>query len=259
MLKSLTEEEKKMLESLIEVEKMTKEGTLRDVFDELKETNHLVNKRITKELFAEDFLENTAREFVQGTLQLQYLGEDADAELVNVGDYKINPKFSPVLRNLLKNHEGIFSSCSLTQSLKTIVLTTLCGVMQEMRDNKLRDINSDVFVAWWFPFKLVYKAGFRIDFALDHIKRIGDEHDLRQDASSIQDSPLYKVHQEIAYISTEIDQRKARIKNLKKQALDNLSSHGSERSRFQANRFNQALGSWWKNAADGLLDDIPES
>ncbi|KAH9669517.1 cysteine/Histidine-rich C1 domain family protein [Citrus sinensis] len=227
MLKSLTEEEKKMLESLIEVEKMTKEGTLRDVFDELKETNHLVNKRITKELFAEDFLENTAREFVQGTLQLQYLGEDADAELVNVGDYKINPKFSPVLRNLLKNHEGIFSSCSLTQSLKTIVLTTLCGVMQEMRDNKLRDINNDFFVTWWFLFKL--------------------------------DSPLYKVHQEIAYISKEIDQRKARIKNLKKQALDNLSSHGSERSRFQANRFNQALGSWWKNAADGLLDDIPES
>ncbi|KAH9718103.1 phorbol-ester/DAG-type domain-containing protein [Citrus sinensis] len=227
MQKSLTEEEKKMLESLIEVEKMTKEGTLRDVFDELEGTNHLVNKRITKELFAEDFLENTAREFVQGTLQLQYLGEDADAELVNVGDYKINLKFSPILRNLLKNHEGIFSSCSLTQSLKTIVLTTLCGVMQEMRDNKLRDINSDVFVAWWFPFKL--------------------------------DSPLYKVHQEIAYISKEIDQRKARIKNLKKQALDNLCSRGSERSRFQANRFNQALGSWWKKAADGLLDDIPES
>lgn len=190
MLKSLTEEEKKMLESLIEVEKMTKEGTLRDVFDELKETNHLVNKRITKELFAEDFLENTAREFVQGTLQLQYLGEDADAELVNVGDYKINLKFSPILRNLLKNHEGIFSSCSLTQSLKTIVLTTLCGVMQEMRDNKLRDINSDVFVAWWFPFKLVYKAGFRIDFALDHIKRIGDEHYLIQDASSIRTAPF---------------------------------------------------------------------
>ncbi|KAH9718105.1 phorbol-ester/DAG-type domain-containing protein [Citrus sinensis] len=190
MQKSLTEEEKKMLESLIEVEKMTKEGTLRDVFDELEGTNHLVNKRITKELFAEDFLENTAREFVQGTLQLQYLGEDADAELVNVGDYKINLKFSPILRNLLKNHEGIFSSCSLTQSLKTIVLTTLCGVMQEMRDNKLRDINSDVFVAWWFPFKLVYKAGFRIDFALDHIKRIGDEHYLIQDASSIRTAPF---------------------------------------------------------------------
>ncbi|GAY63468.1 hypothetical protein CUMW_225880 [Citrus unshiu] len=69
------------------------------------------------------------------------------------------------------------------------------------------------------------------------------------------DSPFFEPRKEIAEHSKEINERKAKIENLKKRAQDSLSSYGSEQLRSEAKRFDQALELKWKSAATGFLDD----
>lgn len=91
---------------------------------------------------------------------------------------------------------------------------------------------------------------------IDHVKSIAAvAFFLRYNERLIEDSPFFELRKEIAEHSKEINERKAKIENLKKRAQDSLSSYGSEQLRSEAKRFDQALELKWKSAATGFLDD----
>lgn len=252
VIESLTAEEKKIMEPLMneDAKKMRKGTDLLDIFKELREINQLANLKILAEL------SNIGNDFLKSMPMKVGQLESIDEELVDVGDYKICSKLPPVLKNLLDKYGDIGASCPLAQRLKTIPLTTLCVIMQEMKDTDVIDIEEGSMILWWFHLKLIQRAGFTVDFALDHVKRVVHVRFLIDDESPIKSSPFYGIHKKIAERSKKIDEQMKEVEELKKAAEETVSSHGSERSILEASRLNETLKLSWKNAAAGLLDDI---
>ncbi|KAK9233471.1 hypothetical protein WN943_023721 [Citrus x changshan-huyou] len=61
----------------------------------------------------------------------------------------------------------------------------------------------------WFWLKVVERAGFVVDFALDHVKSIAAvAFFIRDNKCSIEDIPFYELHKEIEEHSKEIERRK---------------------------------------------------
>ncbi|KAL9459250.1 hypothetical protein AB3S75_002608 [Citrus x aurantiifolia] len=174
IFENLTPEEKRTMEStqegIFEEPEKTQEGTHEDIFKELKKIDDRISKKWPSS--AKCLLKCVAKEHVQGLLQLGYIDKDAGLELVDVGGYKINPNLAPVLNKLLDKHGDIGASCPLTPKLKTIALITLCAIMEIMNSTKVRNLDVASIIMWWFLLKLVQKAGFKVDFALDRLKRI---------------------------------------------------------------------------------------
>ncbi len=174
IFENLTPEEKRTMEStqegIFEEPEKTQEGTHEDIFKELKKIDDRISKKWPSS--AKCLLKCVAKEHVQGLLQLGYIDKDAGLELVDVGGYKINPNLAPVLNKLLDKHGDIGASCPLTPKLKTIALITLCAIMEIMNTTKVRNLDVASIIMWWFLLKLVQKAGFKVDFALDRLKRI---------------------------------------------------------------------------------------
>lgn len=174
IFENLTPEEKRTMEStqegILEEPENTQEGTHEDIFKELKNIDDRISKKRLSS--AKCLLKCVAKEHVQGLLQLGYIDKDAGLVLVDVEGYKINPNLAPVLNKLLYNHGDIGASCPLTPKLKTIVLITLCAIMEIMNTTNVRNIDVSSLIMWWCLLKLVQKAGFKVDFALDLLKRI---------------------------------------------------------------------------------------
>lgn len=256
MVESLTEEDKK---SLTVLEQQLVEGTKLDMFDELKEINQTVIEALLVK-YDEEWLKSTTRGMIHNMIQVDDLVlKDLDVyadEIVNVGAYKISRGYAQVLKNLLDKFGDFGASCPWTQNVKTIFLSYLCYVTDTMSNTLLMEIQEHSIFMWWLMLKVVDRVGFRVDFALDHVKSIAAvAFFLRYNERLIEDSPFFELRKEIAEHSKEINERKAKIENLKKRAQDSLSSYGSEQLRSEAKRFDQALELKWKSAATGFLDD----
>ncbi|KAL9462167.1 hypothetical protein AB3S75_000215 [Citrus x aurantiifolia] len=161
IFENLSSEEKKTMEStrngvFEELEKI-QEGTRVDIFKELNEIDVTISEKLP--FYAKGLLKRVAKEHTQGLLQLGYIDrepehkvreaehkvKEAELELVNVRDYKINPKLAPVLKKLLEKYEDIGASCPLTPKLKTIALITFCTIVEIMNNTELKRIGLDFF------------------------------------------------------------------------------------------------------------------
>ncbi|KAH9669601.1 DC1 domain-containing protein [Citrus sinensis] len=200
IFENLSSEEKKTMEStrngvFEELEKI-QERTPVDIFKELEEIDDTISGKVR--FYAKGLLKHVAKEHTQGLLQLGYIDREAEhkvreaeLELVNVRDYKINPKLAPVLKKLLEKYDDIGASCPLTPKLKTIALITFCTIVEIMNNTEVKNLDVASLIMWWFLLKLVQRAGFKIDFALDQLKRIGlDFFQKNNNESSIRSSPF---------------------------------------------------------------------
>lgn len=201
----------------------------------------------------EEMLKSVTRKFSQGTLQLEELdAKDVEDELVNLGAYTIIPEFAPILKNLLHKYGDIGKSCTLTPSLKMTTLVTGCATLHSMSKTKVMRMDNDSILKWWCLLKLVHRTGFKIDFVLNHLKRIVLARFVTSTELS-RSSPLYKIHGEIARLSYQIDDRMENIEKVRKLAQDLVSGHGSKQSKLEAQRSNAALELTRMTGAFGLL------
>lgn len=60
----------------------------------------------------------------------------------------------------------------MAQSLKSMILPKLCWIMNDMSEFLLMEIDDYSIIMGWFWLKVVERAGFMVDFALDHVKSI---------------------------------------------------------------------------------------
>ncbi|KAJ4712691.1 putative Fiber protein Fb17 [Melia azedarach] len=185
--------------------------------------------------------------------------KDVEAEVVNVGDYIIVPNLVPILKNLLDKYGDISGYCTLTQNLKTYPLSVFCSTVESMSSTKVMDITNELMLTWWCSLEFVRKVGFEIDFVFDHLKRIVHAR-YGTDIENYKSSPVYKLHEQMAQLSKEIDElgaeinkRREKMDELRKQTADIISSNRSERSRLEAKHLSEALEFRRKNAATGLL------
>ncbi|KAJ4712688.1 putative Cysteine/Histidine-rich C1 domain family protein [Melia azedarach] len=184
---------------------------------------------------------------------------DVEDEVVKVEDYMVVPKLAPILKSLLYKYGDISGSCSLTQRLKTLAISVFCSTVQSMCSTRVMDITDKLILTWWFSFKFVAEAGFTIDFAFDHLKRILQAR-YGTDIDNSKSSPLYKLHGKMAQLSQEIDEltgeinkRKAEMDELNMESQNIIASNRSARSRLEAKHLSDALEFRRKNAVTGLL------
>ncbi|GAY63466.1 hypothetical protein CUMW_225860 [Citrus unshiu] len=252
MLESLTEEDKKCLTIL---KQKLMEGNPRDMFDELIATDQLVRETIARRLQEMDdrWLKARITKMVEVIMEVHHF-EDDD-ELVKVGAYIISQTHAQVLNNLLDKYGDFAVGCPLTQNLKTMFLRSFCSALQEMSNTSLMEIQNNTIFWWWFELKVVERAGFRVDFALDHLKSTAAVALFSlYKKSVIQSSPFYSRQKEMRKYSEEMDELKAKADKLNKEIQDILSTYASEESKSEAKRINQALGFQWKKAAIGLFE-----
>lgn len=103
----------------------------------------------------------------------------------------------------------------MAQSLKSMILPKLCWIMNDMSEFLLMEIDDYSIIMGWLWLKVVERAGFMVDFALDHVKSIAAvAFFIRDNKCSIEDIPFYELHKEIEEHSKEIERRKVKIENL---------------------------------------------
>ncbi|KAH9669685.1 cysteine/Histidine-rich C1 domain family protein [Citrus sinensis] len=211
-LESLTEEDKKCLTIL---KQKLMEGSPRDMFDELIATDQLVRETITRRLqeMDDEWLNGRITKMAEVIMEVHHF-EDDD-ELVKVGAYIISRTHAQVLSNLLNKYGDFAVSCPLTQNLKTMFLRSFCSALQEMSNTSLMDIGNNTIFWWWFELKVVERAGFRVDFSLDHLKSTAAVALFSlYKKSVIQSSPFYSRQKEMRKYSEEMDELKAKTDKL---------------------------------------------
>lgn len=94
-----------------------------------------------------------------------------------------------------------------------------------MSNTKRKDMDDMSIYFWWCYLKFVQTAGFRIDFAIYHLKKLAVARSLTE-AEASRSNPPYKLNENnIAQLSEEIEERKAKIETLRKQEQEIISNH----------------------------------
>jgi hypothetical protein len=98
-------------------------------------------------------------------------------ETVNVSCYTTTHKLAPILKHLLSDQYGdISDKSSLSPRVKGFLFHMLCEYVYNMKNIKVVEITHDLLLNWWAILKTLQRAGFRIQFAVDHFKRVSRAH-----------------------------------------------------------------------------------
>jgi hypothetical protein len=104
------------------------------------------------------------------------VGSHTKEEVINVGDYMTTRKLAPILNHLLSNHGDIGAESTFSPKVKSIYFFMLCECIDRMRNIKVVDITDDILLGWWRCLETLQLAGFKIEFAFDHLKRVTHAH-----------------------------------------------------------------------------------
>lgn len=97
---------------------------------------------------------------------------DPKEEAVDVGEYAVTQKLAPILQQLLSKHGDISTKSLLSPKVKVFLFHMLCDCIYSMKNIKVVDITHDLLLSWSTTLKALQRAGFRIQFAVDHFKRV---------------------------------------------------------------------------------------
>jgi hypothetical protein len=96
---------------------------------------------------------------------------DHKEEAVTVGDYVVTQKLAPILKKLLSK-EDISAKSLLSRRVKVFLFHMLCECIYSMKNIRVVDITTDMLLNWSTILKTLQRAGFSIQFVVDHFKRI---------------------------------------------------------------------------------------
>jgi hypothetical protein len=97
-------------------------------------------------------------------------------EVVDIEDYKITRKLAPILKDLLSKYGDVSAESELSPKVKLYFLHMLCECIYSMINTKVVDITTNDLLNWWTSLEISKWAGFRIQFAYDHLKRVALAH-----------------------------------------------------------------------------------
>jgi hypothetical protein len=97
-------------------------------------------------------------------------------EIVNIGDYKVTRKLAPIFKDLLSKHGDVSAESKLSSKVKLYFFHMLCECIYSMINTKVVDITKNDLLNWWASLETSKFAGFRIQFAYNHLKRVALAH-----------------------------------------------------------------------------------
>jgi hypothetical protein len=134
-----------------------------------------------------------------------------EEEPVKVSGYTATQKLASILKHLLSKHGDISDKSSLSPRVKGFLFHMLCEYIYNMKNIKVVEITHDLLINWWTILKTLQRAGFRIQFAIDHFKRISCAH-FGLYVSDQVDNALKEIDRDISKLSKDIEALKVKHK-----------------------------------------------
>ena len=97
-------------------------------------------------------------------------------EAVNVSGYTATQKLAPILEHLLSKYGDLSDKSLLSPRVKGFLFHMLCEYVYNMKNIKVVEITYDLLLHWLAVLKTLQREGFRIQFAVDHFKRVSCAH-----------------------------------------------------------------------------------
>ncbi|KAJ7968272.1 Cysteine/Histidine-rich C1 domain family protein [Quillaja saponaria] len=96
-----------------------------------------------------------------------------EQNLVVVGGYMISWKLVPVLKQLLGKYKNFTpDNSNFTPEVKAVSIFFLCWVVNSMRKETIVYVTETKLAYWWYYLNALLHKGFKIDFLIEHLKRV---------------------------------------------------------------------------------------
>lgn len=115
---------------------------------------------------------------------------------VEVEGYMVMQSLAPILEQLLEKHGDISTSSELNLESKSLIFNLLCGAISSMSTIRVNKLSETLLHDWWNQFMIAKNAGFKIQFALDHLDEFVQAYFALQ-AEEIQNHRLKELEDQI--------------------------------------------------------------
>ncbi|XP_062080686.1 uncharacterized protein LOC133785469 [Humulus lupulus] len=185
-----------------------------------------------------EFYRNTTMELESGDLGLK---------IVTVKGHKIPFTLALVLNILLDKYGDVGSHSTKSESRRHIAYFILCKVLKEMCSILVGAITKEHLQKWYYHLTFVQRNGFRINFAITHLKKLVRSF-LGNQAKRLEAEIPTIIKKRMAELKQEIKKEELRLE--KSEEYNNKSLPKSE---FMEDCLNLASTSKWKSACKDLL------
>ncbi|KAF3950843.1 hypothetical protein CMV_023451, partial [Castanea mollissima] len=206
-------------------------------------------------LYIPIYLDRAFIEFVQkldaGPKKLMELWE-AEEELVNVRDYLVPQSLACILESLFAKYGDVSVEFTLSSSrVKMFLYVILCGTIDSMCETRVQDISEDELIHWWTYLKALLSAGFKIQFAFDHLNRVVRAYFGLRLKKQVQET-LSQLKRDITVCSAQLNELTTKLDLLKYKQKRIMSEESGKKSSLIDECLKEATRLKWRKAGQGL-------
>ncbi|KAG7961760.1 hypothetical protein I3843_09G032800 [Carya illinoinensis] len=174
-----------------------------------------------------------------------------DEEMVNVMEYSVPRSLVPILENLFAKHGDVSVDTTLSPGVKIFLFVILCGTISSMCDTRVMDIKEDLLGNWWYYLKALKSAGFKIQFAIDHMKRVVRAYfglQLQEQVSNTRSQHIRDINK----YSKEVEELTKKLEHLNSKLERLVSEDSGRKSSLIEECLSDASKLKWRKAGEGL-------
>ncbi|KAF5454857.1 hypothetical protein F2P56_024491 [Juglans regia] len=174
-----------------------------------------------------------------------------EEEMVNVMEYSVPRSLVPILESLFDKHGDVSVDTNLSPGVKIFLFVILCGTLSSMYDTRVLDISEDLLMNWWNYLKALKSAGFKIQFAIDHLKRVARAYFGLQLQAQVSNT-LSQLQRDIPKYSEEVEELTKKLEHLRSELKRLESEDSGRKSSLIEECLSDASKLRWRKAGEGL-------
>ncbi|KAJ7946756.1 Zinc finger, PHD-type domain containing protein [Quillaja saponaria] len=173
-------------------------------------------------------------------------------KVVIVEGYMIPWNLAPILKDLFSKYGDISNESKLSSVLKGIGFFYLCRVIRSMLATRVTYATEDLLGHWFYVLNVVQRMGFKVDFAMDRLKRVTQAYFGFQ-ASRRDNDILCFIDERKKSLSRELDELKEKLEHFEKHYQQHDTYLRSTKSSFIKECLKDASKLDWKFVGETLL------
>lgn len=93
-----------------------------------------------------------------------------DVRFTRVGEHLIPERSLHVYNDLYQKYGDLSAETVLSPSQKALLFLPLCQAVEGICTTKVVDVTEGKLIKWWISIKAVFRAGFKVQFAVDALR-----------------------------------------------------------------------------------------
>uniref|UniRef100_A0A2N9FZ82 Phorbol-ester/DAG-type domain-containing protein n=1 Tax=Fagus sylvatica TaxID=28930 RepID=A0A2N9FZ82_FAGSY len=173
-----------------------------------------------------------------------------EEKVVNFREYLVPQSLFPILESLFAKHGDVSVGSSLSSNVKIYLFVILCGTIDSMCSTRILDITEDTIINWWKYLIVLLSAGFKIQFAHDHLKKVTKAY-LGHKLTELEAHTLRELDTDVTKYSAEVEEMTTKLEHLKFKRERIMSEKSGKKSSLIEECL-RAAKQKWKKAGKGL-------